>query len=115
MVYFRKLMVYWGQCGLNQSTPDRHICRVTLTGAKGLVSRRDASPAAQHDSLGIRQAVWTNVVWFDLVLIRRLIEAGIGTVKFPRNGVFSISKWRNARGWTIRSMADRNAATDGFS
>jgi glycosyltransferase involved in cell wall biosynthesis len=35
---------------LNQTTEDWHTGCVTLSGAKGLVFRRDASPTAQHDS-----------------------------------------------------------------
>jgi len=35
---------------LNQTTEDWHTGCVTLSGAKGLVCRRDASPTAQHDS-----------------------------------------------------------------
>jgi rhodanese-related sulfurtransferase len=38
------------EASLNQTTEDWHTGCVTLSGAKGLVFRRDASPTAQHDS-----------------------------------------------------------------
>ena len=55
---------------LNQSTHDWHTGLVTLSGAKGLVLRRDASPAAQHDSPGTPRVMCTNVVWCDLARLR---------------------------------------------
>jgi hypothetical protein len=51
---------------LNQSIQDWHTGHVTLSAAKGLVFRRDASPPAQHDSRDHSRARCTNVVWFDL-------------------------------------------------
>ena len=43
---------------LNQTICDWHIGRVTLSPTEGLVCRREASPAAQHDRIGALSRVY---------------------------------------------------------
>ena len=53
---------------LNQATADWYTDRVTLSGAQGLVCRREASPPAPHDRRGRGRARYIIIVWFDLVI-----------------------------------------------